>query len=141
MKQNSFDECNRGRCFNYTIQLAAKALLRPFTSCLRSDYDAVDDVDDITPDLEDVDDDEHLDAEEDTEEIENDDDDEVDELDALENDEKAKFLEETVRGLPPRPPPLPYNSSHHPLAPDTPSKPFEHLRTPSRTSAPLREVS
>jgi hypothetical protein len=56
----------------------------------------VDDVGNITPDLEDVDDDEHLDAEEDTEEIENDDDDEVDELDALENDEKAKFLEETA---------------------------------------------
>ena len=67
----------------------------------------------------------------------------------------------TVRGLPPRPPPLPFDSSHHPLAPDTSSKPstrprrtpkpfeapdarsnaFERLRTPSTISAPLREVS
>jgi hypothetical protein len=34
----------------------------------------------------------------------------------------------TVRGLPPRPPPLPFNSPHHPLATRTPAKPPTRLR-------------
>jgi len=32
MLPNSFEELNRVRCFNHTIQLSAKALLKPFSS-------------------------------------------------------------------------------------------------------------
>jgi len=95
-KKNSFEECNRGRCFNHTVQLAGNALLRPFTSCLQSTDTDDDAVDDNLPELEDIDDEEGLEAEEDTEEIQNDDDDEVDELDALADDEKEQILEETA---------------------------------------------
>ncbi|KAH7910435.1 hypothetical protein BJ138DRAFT_1126854 [Hygrophoropsis aurantiaca] len=35
--KNSFEAVNRVRCFNHTLQLAAKALLKPFTSALSKD--------------------------------------------------------------------------------------------------------
>jgi len=31
-KKNLFEECNRGCCFNHMVQLAAKALIKPFTA-------------------------------------------------------------------------------------------------------------
>jgi hypothetical protein len=31
---NSYDEVNRVRCFNHTLQLSAKTLLRPFNTAL-----------------------------------------------------------------------------------------------------------
>jgi hypothetical protein len=35
-KRNSFDTSNHVRCFNHTIQLSAKSLLKPFASCISS---------------------------------------------------------------------------------------------------------
>ena len=37
---NSFDVVNHVRCFNHTLQLAAKALLKPFAAGLSSDEEA-----------------------------------------------------------------------------------------------------
>jgi len=37
---NSFEMANRVRCFNHTLQLAAKALLKPFAAALSSDEEA-----------------------------------------------------------------------------------------------------
>ena len=34
---NSFEMTNRVRCFNHTLQLSAKALLKPFAAALSSD--------------------------------------------------------------------------------------------------------
>src|ERR1700690_1425409 len=82
-KKNSFEECNRGRCFNHTVKLAGNALLRPFIACFQSRDPDDAALDDNLPEVEDIDDEEGLDVREDTEEIQNDDDDEVDELDAL----------------------------------------------------------
>jgi len=46
-KDNSFDEANRVRCFNHSIQLAAKALLKPFNAGLGSSEIVInDEVDD-----------------------------------------------------------------------------------------------
>ncbi|KAG1750336.1 uncharacterized protein EDB91DRAFT_1196368 [Suillus paluster] len=44
---NSFESVNRVRCFNHTLQLAAKALLKPFNSESLSASEADDDVDGI----------------------------------------------------------------------------------------------
>ncbi|KAJ7430554.1 hypothetical protein FB451DRAFT_944170, partial [Mycena latifolia] len=35
--KNSFDEVNRIRCFNHTLQLSAKGLLRPFSKSSQED--------------------------------------------------------------------------------------------------------
>ena len=43
-KKNSFEECNHGRCFNHTVQLVAKALIKPFTACISSATTEDDDV-------------------------------------------------------------------------------------------------
>ncbi|KAG1741576.1 uncharacterized protein EDB91DRAFT_335401 [Suillus paluster] len=44
---NSFESVNCVRCFNHTLQLAAKALLKPFNSESLSASEADDDVDGI----------------------------------------------------------------------------------------------
>jgi len=45
---NAFDEVNRVRCFNHTLQLSAKTLIRPFNAGLSSSK--VGDVDDVDSD-------------------------------------------------------------------------------------------
>ena len=77
-KDNSFDLANHVRCFNHTIQLSAKALVKPFTTCISS----VTSDDDEMPLLEEINDEET--------------DDGVDELEELSEDERTKFLEETA---------------------------------------------
>jgi hypothetical protein len=98
-KDNSFDLANHIRCFNHTIQLSAKALVKPFTTCISS----VTSDDDEMPVLEEIDDeetDDDADAEVggiEEEEMAGDDmDDGVDELEELSEDERTKILEETA---------------------------------------------
>lgn len=104
---NSFSEQNRVRCFNHTLQLSAKALLRPFNTALSGKTAGNDDGDDVT--AQDIDDN-HLMPEDDEEEVEGEDDEEeadpegegeveddnVDELQELSEDEQKQMLEETV---------------------------------------------
>jgi hypothetical protein len=47
-KDNSFREVNQVRCFNHSIQLSTRALLRPFNTGLGSKIDITDKVDDST---------------------------------------------------------------------------------------------
>jgi len=98
---NSFDEENRVRCFNHTLQLSAKSLLKPFNTALSGK--STDEDDDMTS--QDHDDDQVIlgaDEEEDggdEEEIgiEDDiDDDDIDELQALSEDQQKQVLEETA---------------------------------------------
>jgi len=98
-KDNSFDLANHIRCFNHTIQLSAKALVKPFTTCISS----VTSDDDEMPVLEEIDDeetDDDADAEVggvEEEEMAGDDmDDGVNELEELSEDERTKILEETA---------------------------------------------
>jgi hypothetical protein len=51
-KDNSFDLANHIRCFNHTIQLSAKALIKLFTTCISS----VTSDDDEMPVLEEIND-------------------------------------------------------------------------------------
>ena len=98
-KDNSFDLANHICCFNHTIQLSAKALVKPFTTCISS----VTSDDDEMPVLEEIDDeetDDDADAEVggvEEEEMAGDDmDDGVNELEELSEDERTKILEETA---------------------------------------------
>ena len=91
-KNNSFNTSNYVHCFNHTIQLSCKALLKPFTSSIAS---SVTDSDNML-DLEGVEDD---DKDPDTElalNVDDNVDDNIDELDVLSGKEQAMFLEETV---------------------------------------------
>jgi hypothetical protein len=92
-KKNSFDVVNRVRCFNHTIQLACKALLRPFAS---SNPPAADDNEsDGLPDLEDVSDD-SSDGIEEGDNVDDREYDGVDELGQLSDDRRAIFLDQTA---------------------------------------------
>jgi len=100
---NSYNEVNRVRCFNHTLQLSAKALLRPFNTALGKAADGdegLEDADAIFDDDDESDDDE-------TEEgdglpdipDEDDSDDEVDELEELDEETREQLIvdTETVR--------------------------------------------
>jgi hypothetical protein len=99
-KKNSFNLANHVRCFNHTVQLSAKALLRPFTTCVSSTTVA----DDEAPLLEDVEDDDDGDVVDMDDEDDNDPsiaadddvDDDIDEFEGLSEEEQANFLEETA---------------------------------------------
>ena len=98
---NRFDEENRVRCFNHTLQLSAKALLQPFNIGLSGK--ATDDNDEIPQDddgdqaifEDDEGDGDEEDEEEQAEEADYEDDN-IDELAALSKDEQTRVLEETV---------------------------------------------
>jgi hypothetical protein len=102
---NTFDEENRVRCFNHTLQLSAKALLKPFNIGLSGK--AADDNNELTPDddgnlvtsVDDEGDEGDEEDEEDEDEWADDKDnkdDNIDELEELSEDEKNQVLEETV---------------------------------------------
>jgi hypothetical protein len=95
---NSFNEENRARCFNHTIQLSAKALLKPFNTALSQK--ATDNDDDVAEDDDPglLEDDEQDEGEEGEEEVNDDDveDDNIDELDVLDDDEREEVLAETA---------------------------------------------
>ena len=92
---NSFQEDYRAPCFNHTMQLSAKTLLKPFNTGLSSrDVDITDEEDDdlLIPE-----------AEEEGEEEDNDDnnnkddeDDGIDKLETLSEEERTQVLEDTA---------------------------------------------
>lgn len=99
---NSFEEENRVRCFNHTLQLSAKTLLKPFNAGLSPSKDDDDlpvdedgggvvDLEDFGEDFEDSDgsDGDELSSVDDAEE-------DVDELEGLDADEQTAHLESTV---------------------------------------------
>ena len=102
---NSFEEDQCAQCFNHTIQLSAKTLLRPFNTALgaagTADRASGDD-DDTMPDLEVIEnDDNDNDDEADDRGAENneaveDADDQIDELEELEDAEREELLAATV---------------------------------------------
>ena len=101
---NSFEEEQCARCFNHTIQLLAKALLRPFNPALgKVTEEGVIDNDNDMPDLEALDNGDGDGNDDDAEEgadVDDDADDGVDELDELDVAEREELLEGTavVRG-------------------------------------------
>jgi hypothetical protein len=103
-RANSCSEDNRIRCFNHTMQLSARTLLKPFTKSMSSaddegqqDVPACDDGQALEDD-EDGDSFLHLDEleEVDGEDLDNADDDGVDNLDKLDEEEHEALLEETA---------------------------------------------
>jgi hypothetical protein len=101
---NSFDEENRVRCFNHTLQLSAKSLLKPFNTALSgtttdNNNDNVASQDDNPAQVVE-DDSEEEGTDEDKEssvDLEGDvEDDNVDELQELTEEEQRKVLEETT---------------------------------------------
>jgi hypothetical protein len=98
---NSFEEEHHVWCFNHTIQLLAKALLRPFNPALgKAAEDVVVNDDDDMPDLELFDIDNGNDTGDESANADDDAHDEVDELDKLDATEHEELLESTtvVRG-------------------------------------------
>jgi hypothetical protein len=95
---NSFELKNCVRCFNHTLQLSAKTLLRPFNAGLgkATEDGTCDDVDDLLS--LGVDDDDEEDEDEDLPVIldEDDVDDGIDELDALDADSREAIMNDTA---------------------------------------------
>ena len=102
---NTFDEENQVQCFNHTLQLSAKALLKPFNIGLSGK--AADNNNKITPDDDgnlttSVDDEGDKEDEEDEENEDeqagdkDDKDDNINELEELSEDEKNQAVEETA---------------------------------------------
>ena len=98
---NTFDKENQVWCFNHTLQLSAKALLKPFNVGLSGN--ATDDDDKVAQDNDDnpviFEDDRDKGDDEDEEELADDvddKDDNIDELGELSKDEQNQVLEETV---------------------------------------------
>lgn len=97
---NTFNKENRVRCFNHTLQLSAKALLRPFNIGLSAGK-ATDDSDEIDQDDEDniavfEDDEDEGDDGDDGQGEEDDPNDNIDELGILDEDERNQVLEDTT---------------------------------------------
>jgi hypothetical protein len=98
---NSFEECNRVRCFNHTLQLSAKALVQPFNAGMSSAHNATLAGDQVEDDNEDDDCEEiNMDGVDnnDDEDDDNDDDDDdaVDELEMLSEEEREEILNDTA---------------------------------------------
>ena len=101
---NTFEKENRVRCFNHTLQLSAKALLKPFNIGLSGK--ATDDDDELTQDDdndlamvendEDEGNEEEQADEDDDDEDDDDDNDNIDELEKLSEDEQNRVLQETT---------------------------------------------
>jgi hypothetical protein len=94
---NSFELENRARCFNHTLQLSAKTLLRPFNVGLGKtandgDHNDVDDLPDGDDEDEDEDEDDGLPDAPDTVDV----DDGIDELDSLDADEREEIIADTA---------------------------------------------
>src|ERR1700722_11356475 len=96
---NSFEEEQHVRCFNHTLQLSSKTLLRPFNAALSKEGDdespADHDDDDVPPliNAEDDDKEEELGDENGAANVMGDDtDDGIDELEALTDGERAALL-------------------------------------------------
>ena len=95
---NTFDELNRVRCFNHTIQLSAKGLLKPFYSMRSIETDnETESGDDSMLALQALDDKEKSEGEDkDDSNADNDDKDKDDvPLDALDDDEREELINNT----------------------------------------------
>ena len=95
---NTFEELNRVRCFNHTIQLSAKGLLKPFYSAGSIETDnETEHGDDCMPALQAMDDEEEDEADPDADD--DDEEEEEDPLGALDDDEREQLINntETVR--------------------------------------------
>ena len=99
---NSFEKMNRVRCFNHTMQLSVKALLRPFVVATENSDDQDADSSDMPP-SEDIEEHEQDDDTEEVDEDENnnddnddddDDDDDNDPFDRLDPEAKAQLMED-----------------------------------------------
>jgi hypothetical protein len=98
---NSFEEENRARCFNHTVQLSVKTLLKPFNMALSGKATYVDEMveedddDQLIPEI-----DEGEDDEDEVDEEKDDEDDGIDELEQLSENEQEQVLKDTaaVRG-------------------------------------------
>jgi hypothetical protein len=106
---NSFELDSRVRCFNHTLQLSAKALLRPFNAGLGDvTEESADNVVDDLPSMEDDSDDDDDDNDDDDDDsnsnnnnnlpdvLEDDVDDGMDELDNLDADAREELLADTA---------------------------------------------
>jgi hypothetical protein len=97
-RDNIFEEENRVQCFNHTLQLSAKALLKPFNIGLSGK--ATDDDNELTQDDDNdpamVGDGGDEEDEEEQASEDNDEDDNIDELEELNEDEWNQVLQETV---------------------------------------------
>jgi hypothetical protein len=93
---NSFDEANRVRCFNHTLQLSAKALLQPFHTALSgkvtADESPEEDNDELLIQEADEEEEEVDEDEEDKDDV----DDGIDELQELDENERVQVLESTA---------------------------------------------
>jgi hypothetical protein len=96
---NSFEEANRVRCFNHTMQLSAKSLLAPLNPAISqkaTQDDEMPEEDDDQPLPENDAADDEDDEEEDVREEEEDEDDGINELEELSEDEQVQVLEDTA---------------------------------------------
>jgi hypothetical protein len=95
---NSFKLENRVRCFNHTLQLSAKTLLRPFNAGLGKSTEDEDsnDVDDPFDQAADDDDDEDDDGLGDFYDLDDDVDDNIDELDELDAAARERIIADTA---------------------------------------------
>ena len=93
MLPSSFEELNQVRCFNHTIQLLAKVLLKPFSSAglIETDNETEND-DDNMPELQAMDDE---DDEEDDPDVDDEDNEEEDLLAELDDDEREELINNT----------------------------------------------
>lgn len=96
---NSYDEVNRVRCFNHTLQLSAKTLLRPFNTALGKAAEDDEDVEDSDA-LFDEDDESDEDETEEGDGLpdvpdEDDVDDGIDELEGLDEAEREQLIADT----------------------------------------------
>ena len=98
---NSFEEENRVRCFNHTMQLSAKSLLAPLNPAISqkaTQDDEMPEEDEDQPLPEDDAEDEDDDDDDDEENVEEDDDvdDGINELEELSEDEQAQVVKNTA---------------------------------------------
>ena len=96
---NTFEELNRVRCFNHTLQLSAKALLKPFYSSAGSSEDDNEPNDDMLVLRTTYDEEEPAEEEnEDEDELEMDDEDEAEDeepFSALDENDRVDLIENT----------------------------------------------
>ena len=96
--ENSFEETNHVRCFNHTLQLSAKALMRPFNPALGKapDIDSNGGQDDLLDVEDDVSEDDNNDGKKDNQTDGHDvydvDDDDIDELGDLDADSREELM-------------------------------------------------
>jgi hypothetical protein len=92
--ENAFDEANHIRCFNHTIQLSGKALIKPFNAGMGKADSSLENGDDDVPNMEDFDDDAEDDA--DPGVLSDDgDEEEDDEGEILSEEERLRILDDT----------------------------------------------